>query len=57
MKQNSEDQCMYLTVAIRSLFAYFPNGGIYGVVLKIRPDSSVSTRSFNLTETERKRGK
>lgn len=58
MKQNSEDQCMYLTVAIRSPFGYFPNGGIYGVVLKIlRPDSSVSTRSFNLTETERKRGK
>lgn len=48
---------MYLAVAVRSLFGCFPNGGIHGVILKIlHPDSSASTGSFNLTETE-KRGK
>lgn len=54
---NSEDQCVYLTVAVRRLFGCFPRGGIHGIILKIlHPDSSVSTRSITLTETEKKGG-
>lgn len=46
---------MYLTVAMRSLFRCFPNGGIRGVILKIlHLVSSVNTRRFNLTETEKR---